>query len=161
MGCDVGQYLPIDDSPVVAVERIVHLSKVAFPTRPRARRGFAPTNKIELLVDTPEGSLDLVAYGDRKGDFFAELHDGNVKLRSLHTHYGHRNPGAPEGTRLENGHMHFPSERYPLITSGYEYGYPIELPKFDYPYDILLFFCDDLDIQIDRMQLQLALGGRR
>lgn len=37
MSCNVGQYLPINDSPVAEIERIVHLKMIAQQGRRRGR----------------------------------------------------------------------------------------------------------------------------
>ncbi len=161
MGCNVRQYLPSDDSPEPEIEHIIHLPMVGYSRPPRRRRGFMPTSRIELVVDTEEGhSLDLVAYRKPDGELYAELHNAQVKLRSLHTHDGHRNPD-PERTPVSGPHMHFPSRKFPLLVSRHEYAYPIEMSRLYEPFDILQFFCQELDIRIDEHQFQLDLGGRR
>jgi len=172
MSCDVGRFLPLGDSPVAEVEHIIHLQMRAFtPNPPRTRRrgrsgrgggrSLVPRGRIELLVQTASFQiLHLLAYRDRAGEFYVELHDGDVKLRSFNTHDLHENPDA-ERTPVPGAHVHFPSEQFPLLYRSGEYAYPVETPGFSDSTDSVLFFCSHLNIELDSMQFQLAYGGGR
>ena len=164
MPCDVGQYLPPEGSPVTEVEHIVHLPMHAFPlvSNPRrtGRRRFVPPSPLELAVDTQPGhSLFLTAHQDTTGHFRADLHHGEILLRSLHSHDWHRNP-SPSRALVPGPHMHFPTNTYPLRSGGGSYAYGVEAPRFSDTFDFVSYFCDELDISIDLLQLQLGLGGR-
>lgn len=163
MSCDVGQYLTGGDEPESEVERLVHLDKWTVPTAGRHRRGgrrsFMPRGARELEVRTSEGhELHLLAYRAGRIGLVAELHHGDVKLRSMHNHYGHRNPGSE--VVMDNGHIHFPTERFPLIKSKSTYAYEVECPDDDI-LDFLDTFCALLNISIDVLQMTLEAGGRR
>lgn len=162
MCCDVGQYVPQGDCPDSKIENILHsnlqvLSPAARTSR-RGRRSFAPGGRIELPVLSADGrSLLLVAYR-AKEEFYAELHWNEIKLRALHTHSGHRNPGSPE--RMPDGHMHFPTRQCPLIGNRSTYAYEEDC---DYYHDLNSFveaFCLLLNIDLEAYQLVLGHGGR-
>ena len=92
--------------------------------------------------------MKLIVYSNKYDNFFAELHDGDTKLRALHTHEGHRNPD-PSRTALGGPHMHFPSVRYPLVYGRSSYAYRIDdCPDFGAVIDCLRFFCAELGIII-------------
>jgi len=131
------------------------------PGRRGRRRSFLPRGRFELIVDNAEyHTLHLVAYQQGDGEFYVELHHGDTKLRSLHTHDSHRNPD-PERTVVPGPHVHFPSRRFPLLYGREEYAYPLDTPRFSDSIDSILFFCAHVGIDIDSMQLQLAFGGGR
>ena len=164
MACDVGQYLPNDDRPADEVERLVHLPKKTIPTRSQRRRGrgsaFVPKSRLVMLIVTSEWqNLSLVAYGTKWGDLVVELHKGDEKLRSFHTHEGHHNPGHAEV--MDDGHMHFPTAKYPLIRNRSEYAYEVDCPPMHRLTDIAQFVGALLNIDIDSLQLHLDSGGRR
>ena len=155
MACDVGQYLPPGDSFVDELEEIVHSELVALvETRSSGAEGrrLAPKRSYDIQV-TSNGrpGYKLKAYADRVGHLFAELHYGNRKTRSLHTHEGHKNP--MEQDELPNGHMHFPTHRYPLEQGQSQYAYEEWCDEHDELEAFLLHFCDLLCINIDASQL--------
>ena len=163
MACDVGQYLPGDDQPIPDIERVIHLNHTALPPRTRARRrrgpALRPRGALELLVITEEGQqLTLVAYLRKGSGLFVELHKGDEKWRSLHSHYGHCNPGSHD--EIPDGHMHFPTEKYPLIGGEKTYAYGIECPDLDTPEEFVQLFCAILNVNLDALQLQLGTSGR-
>jgi len=161
MSCKVEQYLPDDDSLDEHVEQLVHSPKNGYAKRTgRGRRSFTPRGAVEMLVVTDDGqTLNLVAYQRSGMIFYTELHRGETKLRSLHNHGGHRNPGnQPE---MENGHMHFPTVNRPLVGFRGTYAYEMDCPEFEESTDQVQFFCAVVDITIDELQLQLRTGGRR
>ena len=115
---------------------------------------------MELSVITEEGHyLNLLSYMTKGGDLYTELHHGDIKLRSLHTHPGHRNPG--EYDEAPDGHMHFPKTLYPLIGGRNTYAYEVDCPGMDSTTDLVSFFCTILDINLDSLQLQMDTGGRQ
>lgn len=156
MSCYVQQYLPAGDSPVLDIEKIVHSTMRALAvSRRRRRRSFLPPSPIELLVFTEEGrQLNLIGYQRKGGDFFVELHYRETELRALHTHDGHRNPDPPK-TPVKGCHMHFPSTKFPLLYRRSSYAYEISCPDFYEATDSVQFFCTELDIIVDAMQLYL------
>ena len=159
MSCAVTQHLPEDDSSDVEAERLVHSSmrivKDLRPTgRERSRRRFRPKEYYDFQLETDEGDVVILrAYRRKGGDLMADLHHHSTKVRALHTHEGHRNPGSPH--RLPNGHMHFPSAHFPLVTGKSSYAY--ESPCSDG--QELVFFIDEicalLDIRLGPFQLTL------
>ena len=164
MSCNVGQYLPDNDQPNEEVEWIVHQPKTAYPRTSRRRQGrgnsYVPRNRLEMSVVTDEGQeLTLLAYGSEWRGFYIELHRGTQKIRSLHTHQGHLNPGY-QG-EMSNGHMHFPTEQFPLVDQRSQYAYEVECPDMHELTDIVQYFGELLNIEIDALQLQLEQGGRR
>ena len=159
MSCDVTQHLPDDDSRDDEVERLVHsrmqIVRDLRPTgRGRPRRRFRPKENYDFLMETDEGDVVILrAYRRRGGDLMADLHHHSIKLRALHTHDGHRNPGSPD--RLPNGHMHFPSTQFPLVTGKSSYAY--ESPCSE-DQELALFvdeICALLDIKLGPFQLIL------
>ena len=161
MPCEVGQYLPGDDQPIPDIERVIHLNQTALPTKARRRRRSAlkPRGALELLVVTEEGhQLTLVEYVRKGSGLFVELHRGDEKWRSLHSHYGHRNPGSHD--EIPDGHMHFPTEKCPLIGGKETYAYGVECPDLDTPDEFVQLFCAILNVNLDAMQLQLDTSGR-
>ena len=164
MACNVGQYLPDNDQPLEETERIVHLPKRAYPRSNRRRQGrgssYVPRTRLEMSVFTYDGhELTLVAYRNKWQELYAELHMGDRKIRSLHTHQGHRNPSHEE--EMSNGHMHFPTEQFPLAENRSQYAYEVDCDDMDRLTDIVQYFGALLDIEIDALQLQLEQGGRR
>ncbi len=165
MSCDVAQYLPPDDSPDIEAERIVHsrmrIARDLHPARGgRPRRRFRPKENFELQIESDEGDMVILrAYRRKGGDLMAELHHKSVKMRALHTHEGHRNPGCRHP--LPNGHMHYPSTKHPLVYRYRSYAY--ELPCSD-DENLVLFidtFCALLDIQLGAFQLTLESARRQ
>ncbi len=164
MSCDVGQYLLPDDKPIQEVERLVHLPKGAFPRNSRRRQGrgssFVPKSRMEMSVVSEEGhNLTLVAYMEKWSKSYVELYRGDLKIRSLHSHSGHSNPEY--GIEIGNGHMHFPSQNYPLVEKKSQYAYAVDFPFMDRLTDSVQFFGTVVNIEIDALQLQLESGGRR
>ena len=163
MACNVGQYLPDNDQPLEETERLVHLPKTGYPRGTRRRQGrgssFTPRNRLEMSVVTCKGQeLTLLAYRNKWGEIFVELHRGDEKIRSLHTHQGHSNPG--HGCPMSDGHMHFPTKQYPFISNKSQYAYEVDFPFIDQWVDVVQYFGGLLDIEIDALQLQLGNGGR-
>ena len=163
MSCDVGQYLPDNDQPLEEIERLVHLPKMAYSRGNLRRQGrgnsFVPRNRLEMNVIASEGQeITLLAYKEKWGEVIVELHRGDEKIRSLHTHEGHRNPG--HGYGMSDGHMHFPTRQYPLVKNRSQYAYEVDCPYMDRLTDIVQYFGGFLNIEIDALQLQLENGGR-
>lgn len=130
MTCNIGQYLPGDDSSVIEVEHIVHLRMVAQQGSRKGRghgRGhFIPPQNIEFIITTHEGhTLHLIGYCVPEVEkCHLSLHHGNTILRKFDAHEGHINPhhrNAP----IARTHIHFPSTKYPLIKYGSSYAYSI------------------------------------
>lgn len=158
MSCNVKQYLPANDSPDTAIEELVHLPMNAFPRSGRRPRAFLPPSPMELIILTEEGhQLNLVAYR-QGGDFYTELHHRETELRALHTHDGHRNPCSQQPL-VSDCHMHFPSQKYPIRKRRSSYAYALDCATFNDTTHSVLFFCAELNITVDAMQLYLA--GRR
>ena len=154
MSCDVAQYLPPDDDPDAEVERIVHsrmriIRDLQFGGRGRR---FRPKENLELQIETNEGNVALLrAYRRKGGDLMADLYHQSVKMRALHTHEGHRNPG--ERYSLPNGHVHFPTLAFPLVYGRSSYAYESDCSDSE---DLALFvelFCALLDIELGSFQL--------
>ena len=156
MSCDVAQYLPPDDSPDDDVERIVHsrmriVRDLQFSAR---RRRFRPKGNLELQIETNEDNVVLLrAYRRKGGELIAELHYQFVKMRALHTHEGHRNPGCRHS--LPNGHMHFPSVAFPLVEGKSSYAYELDCSDDEHLANFIDQFCAILDIQLGPFQLTL------
>ena len=159
MSCDVAQYLPFGDSPDVEVERIVHSRmKIVGNFQPRERRrprrSFRPRENFELEIESDEGNLVLLkAYRRKGGDLMAELHHRSVKIRALHTHEGHRNPGC--GHSLPDGHMHFPSVGYPLVAGQSSHAYESPCSDDEEVVPFIDLFCALMDIRLGPFQLTL------
>jgi hypothetical protein len=156
MTCNVGQYLPVDDNPVVDVERIVHLRMIAQQGRRRGRgRGrFIPPQGIEFIVTTQEGhTLHLTGYCQPEvEECHLDLQHGKEILRKFHAHDGHKNPKGRNypTTRV---HMHFPSVKYPLIEKSSSYAYSIDNDGyFNDVVDCLEYFCSELGMDMDTWQ---------
>jgi len=159
MSCNVAQYLPIDDSPVVEVERVVHLRMVAQQGRRRGRgRGrLIPPQGIEFIVTTQEGhTLHLTGYCQPDvEECHLALHHGREVLRKFDAHEEHVNPKRRDypTARL---HMHFPSVKYPLIEKSSSYAYSIDDDGyFDDVADCLEYFCSELDVDMSDWQPHL------
>jgi len=156
MSCNVTQYLPVDDRPVVEAERIVHLKMIAQQGRRRGRgRGnLIPPQDIEFVITTQEGHmLHMTGYclPDLE-ECHLDLQHGKVILRKFHTHEGHINP-MRQNHPTARLHMHFPSIRFPLIESRSSYAYSIDDGDgFDDVADCLEFFCAELDIDLGGWQ---------
>ena len=115
---------------------------------------------MDIEVRSNEGhELHVLVYQIKRLGLIAELYYGNSKLRSMHTHGGHRNPRSIE-REMENGHVHFPTKRYPLVRSQSTYAYEIDFDVED-RIDFLFMFCELMNIDIDSVQLSLESGGRR
>lgn len=159
MSCEVTQYLPQDDSSDDESERLVHsnmriVRDLRATGRSRTRRRFRPKEHYDFQLETDEGDvISLRAYRRRGGDLIADLHYHSVKMRALHTHEGHRNPRSQH--RLPNGHMHFPTTHFPLVTGKSSFAY--ESPCSD-DQELVLFiddFCALLGIELGPFQLTL------
>ena len=164
MAFNLDQYLPQDVAPDLDVERIIRLGKriVGEFKSSRARRTGRrprPVEILELQVESDQGD-ELVLRAYKEGhEMIAELHNGPDKIRALHTHDGHRNPMHPE--RLPNGHMHFPTNDYPLIAGNSSFAYEIPCSEED---NLILFielFCAEIDIQMGPFQTTLDSARRR
>ena len=165
MPCNVGQYLPPGECPDCQIEYVLHSGLEVLAPQPeghgrrRRRKSFAPGNRIEYPVVSAEGHLlKLIAYS-KNGELYAELHWGDAKIRALHTHIGHRNPG--HGCPMADGHMHFPTSNYPLIGSRSTYAYEQDCDDFQDLNAFVIAFCALLNIEWDALQLVLGHGGRR
>jgi len=162
MSCNVAQYLPIDDSPVVGVELIVHLKMTAQQGRRRGRgRGrFIPPQDIEFIITTQEGhTLHLTGYCILEvEECHLSLHYGSTVLRKFDVHEGHINPHRLNDpiTRM---HMHFPSTSFPLVKHRSSYAYSIGEDGFDDVADCLNFFCSELGINLSGWQPHLSLAS--
>jgi len=155
MSCNVGQYLPTDESPVAEVEWIVHLKMIAQQGRRRGRgRGhFLPPQNVELIVTTREGhTLHLTGYclPDLE-ECYLDLQQGRLVLRKFHAHEGHINP-MRRNHPIARIHMHFPSIKFPLIESRSSYAYSIDEDGFADVADCLKFFCAELSIDLGGWQ---------
>ena len=151
MSCNVGQYLPIDDSPVVEIEWIVHLKMTAQQgkRRGRWRSHFLPPQNVEFVITTREGhTLHLTAYclTDLEECYLA-LQQSRLVLREFHAHEGHVNP-MRRNHPITRIHMHFPSTKFPLIKGRSSYAYPIDEDGFNDVADCLEFFCAELNIDL-------------
>lgn len=159
MTCDVQQYLPPDDSPDPAVESLVHQIMWAISAPRRRGRSFLPPGNLELIVKNEDGQqLTLLAYRYKGREFISEVHRHDAKLRALHSHDGHRNPGRNE-TPIENGHIHFPSRLHPLLKSHTSYAYSVNCPRFVDTVHCLEFFCAELNIGLEALQMPLPDRG--
>lgn len=130
MGCDIWQYLPEEDEPEDWIETLVHKQKRWSPSRPSfpRRRKVLPKGAVDSVVVTADGEqLQFVAYVEKGRNFIAELYFGETLLRSMHTHYGHRNPDS--SGPFPDGHIHFPTVQYPLVVRGRSYAYEMLLPE--------------------------------
>ena len=159
MSCAVNRYLPADDSSDDEVERTVHSGmRIVRDRQPigkgRPRRRFRPKENFELEIESDLGNVVLLrAFRRKGGDLIAELHHQSVKLRSLHTHEGHLNPGLQD--RFPNGHMHFPTVDFPLVERKSSYAYELNCSDDK---ELVLFiddFCALFDIQMGPFQLIL------
>lgn len=165
MSCDVAQYLPPGDSPDVEVERIVHsgmriVRDLQASGRGRSRRRFRPKENFELQLESDEGNVVLLrAYRRKGGDLMAELYHESVKIRALHTHEGHRNPG--EGRSLPDGHMHFPTVAFPLVEGKSSYAYELDSSDDEHLVYFIDQFCALLNIQLGPFHLTLNFAGQR
>lgn len=159
MSCNVAQYLPTDDSPVVDVEQVVHLGMVAQQVRRlgRGRGRLIPPQGIEFVITTQKGHrLHLTGYclPDVEECHLALHHDKDV-LRKFHAHDGHMNPKRRDypTARL---HMHFPSVKYPLIEKSSSYAYSIDDDGFFSDVaDCLKYFCTELGVDMSGWQPHL------
>jgi hypothetical protein len=158
MVCNVGQYLPPDDSPVAQVEHIVHLKMTAVQGRPhgRGRGQFRPPQDIEFVINTQEGhTLHLAGYCDPEvEECHLGLHHGSTVLRKFEAHDGHVNP-RHRNDPIARIHMHFPSTNFPLVTHRSSYAYSIDDGGFDDVVDCLNFFCAELGIDLSAWQPRL------
>jgi len=155
MSCNVGQYLPADDSPVAEVERFVHLKMIAQLGRRRGRgRGhFLPPQNIEFIITTQEGhTLHLTGYCVREvEECHLGLHYGSTVLRKFDAHEGHINP-SHRNDPITRIHMHFPSVNFPLVKHRSSYAYSIGEDGFDDVADCLEFFCAEVGIDLGGWQ---------
>ncbi len=155
MSCDVGQYLPPDDSPISEVEQIVHLKMTAQQGRRRGRgRGqFLPSQSIEFVITTREGhTLHLTGYClSDLDECYLDFQHGRIILREFHTHDGHINP-MKRNHPIARIHMHFPSKKFLLGEGRSSYAYSIDDDGFDDIVDCLKFFCAELDIDLNGWQ---------
>lgn len=159
MSCDVDQYLPQGDSPDFEVERIVHspmriVRDLQTSGRRRSRRSLRPKEIFELQLESDNGNVILLrAYRRKGGDLMAELHNQSIKMRALHTHEGHRNPGCRHS--LPDGHMHFPSVAFPLAEGKSSYAYELDCSNDEHLVNFIDQFCAIFDIQLGPFQLTL------
>ncbi len=166
MSCDVyiSQCLLEDDCPNEDVEQLVHSSmRIVRDLRPTGRgrsgRRLRPREIFELQVESNRGDdLMLKAYKERR-QMIAELHYRSTKIRALHTHEGHRNPRCPRP--LPNGHMHFPTNNYPLGGGPSSYAYEIPCSDEENLVFFIGLFCAELDIELGAFQMTLDSATRR
>jgi hypothetical protein len=157
MTCNVGQYLPADDSPVIEVEQIVHLKMIAQPGRRRGRgrgRGhFIPPQNMEFIITTQAGhTLHLTGYCvPEVEECHLGLHYGSTTLRKFDAHEGHINPRHRNGP-ISRIHTHFPTLGFPLVKHKSSYAYSISDGGFDHVTDCLNFFCVELGIDLNDWQ---------
>lgn len=155
MSCNVGQYLPSDDSPVTEVERIVHLKMVAQQGRRRGRGhgNFLPPQNVEFVITTQEGhTLHMTGYSRPELEAcYLDLQQGRTILREFHAHDGHFNPGR-RNDPVTRVHMHFPSSNFPLVENKSSYAYSIYDGGFDDITDGLDAFCSELGIDLNGWQ---------
>lgn len=156
MSCNVGQYLPTDDSPVKETEYIVHLKMIAQQGRRRGRgRGrFLPPQSVEFIINTKDAhTLHLTGWCNPDvEECKLALHHGREVLRKFHAHDGHKNP---KGWNYPTArlHMHFPSTKYPLIAYSSSYAYSIDSNGFfNDMADCVQYFCMELDIDMNVWQ---------
>ena len=157
MSCDVAQYLSLADSPDAEVERIVHSRmRIIRNIRPsegnRSRRRFRPKEHLELQIESDASNgVSLRVHRRKGGDLMADLYHQSVKMRALHTHEGHRNPG--DHYSLPNGHIHFPTVSFPLVYGRSSHAYESDCSdEEDLPFFVELF-CAMLDIELGPFQL--------
>ena len=105
-----------------------------------------------------EGHLLLLVGYRTKEELYAELHWNDIKIRALHTHPRHRNPGSR--SRMADGHMHFPTSKYPLIGHRSSYAYEEDCNDWSDLNSFIEVFCTMLNIELDTYQLVLEHGGR-
>ena len=166
MSCNIyiSQCLPEDDSPDAEVERIVHLGMrivgdARRDRRSRSRRRLRPKENLEFQVESDQGhDLLLKAYKEG-GNLIAELHYQSVKMRALHTHEFHHNPRCRQP--LPNGHMHFPTNRYPLGTGPSSYAYETHCSDEESLALFLELFCALLNIESRSFQTTLDSATSR
>ena len=150
MACEVGQYLPDGDDPEPRVEDLVHMEKRVLRGRPvlPRRPKFMPRPVIELLVETPEGDrLQVLGFVEKGNRFVAELHFGDLKLRAMHTHPRHCNPGS--SWHMSDGHIHFPTKEFPQGRYAYEVYCPDDCEFLEFLQD----FAAVINLDISDVQL--------
>ena len=158
MSCNVAQYLPKEDSPVVDVETVVHSKMTAQQGRRRGRgRGhFIPPQDIEFIIIAQEGhTLHLTGYCiPEVEECHLALHYRSTVLRKFDAHEGHMNPYRLNDP-IARIHMHFPSTKFPLVKHRSSYAYSIDKDGFSDIVDSLDFFCAELDIDLSAWQPHL------
>ena len=107
---------------------------------------------LQVESDLHDDPLILRAYRQRNG-LYAELYYQAVKIRALHTHDGHRNPG--DRFHLLNGHMHFPTVEFPLIANRSSYAYEVNCSAEVDLVEFINLFCDLLNIKLGSFQATL------
>ena len=162
MSCDVSQYLPEDDHPNEMLEGIVHsnLRIVGdFQLRRRGRQARLRSREdLRLRVESDAGEeLQLNAFRRGGGDLMAELYLQDLKMRALHTHDDHLNP---DGYLLPNGHMHFPTYKFPLSRGNSSYAYEVDCTDDVELNEFLDIFCALLNIYKGNFQLPLPTQRR-
>lgn len=164
MSCDVyiSQRLQGDDHPNEEVERIVHSGLRIVGDVQLRRRGLQgrlrSREDMRLRVDSDAGEeLLLNAFRRGGGDLMAELYFGDLKMRALHTHDDHLNP---DGYLMPNGHMHFPTYRFPLTRGNSSYAYEVDCTDDVELSEFVDIFCALLDIQKGNFQLPLPTQRR-
>lgn len=161
MSCNIGQYLPADDSPITEVERVIHLQMLAYPGRQRGRRRrLLPPQEMELVVITQEGkTLSLSGvFLPELGSCYLSLSQGKTVFREFHAHEGHKNPKR-RNHPITQLHMHFPTTNFPLIEYHSSYAYSLGEADFDNVEDCIKFMCIELDINVVEYQPKLRSRG--
>ena len=160
----ISQCLPEDDRINEEVEQLIHsgmrMIKDLQPTRRgRSGRRLRPKEIFEFAIESNLGEdLLLKAYKEGR-QMIAELHYHSTKIRALHTHDGHWNPRGSQP--LPNGHMHFPTNNFPLGSGPSSYAYEIACSDEE---NLVLFiglFCAELDIELGAFQITLDSASRR
>ena len=162
MSCNVSQYLPEDDHYNIEVERIVHSNLRIVGEVQLRRRGqrerLRSREDLRLRVESDAGEeLLLNSFRRGGGDLMAELYFQDVKMRALHTHDDHLNP---DGYLMPNGHMHFPTYRFPLTRGNSSYAYEVDCTDDIDLNEFMDIFCALLNMHKGNFQLPLPTQRR-
>ena len=156
MSCylSISQCLPEDDWPDGEVERLVHSNlRIVGDAQPKRPARLRSREHLRLRVESDTGEdLLLNVFRRGGGDLMAELYFRDLKMRALHTHDGHLNP---DGNLTPNGHMHFPTHRFPLTRGNSSYAYDLDCSDDVTLYQFVEIFCFSLEIDLGNFQLPL------